>query len=140
MTGHGFSDLLREFRERAGLSQSRLARLARIDHSYVSRLEGGRRAPERAVVLRLAEALGLDPTERDRLLVAAGAAPVSALTHDVGDPVLERAARLLLDDTVPAPVRADFRAALAAVVRQAERATVLAGAIVNGAMHGMDQD
>lgn len=126
VTGHGFADLLREYRERAGLSQVRLARLSGFDHSYLSRLERGHRAPTRAAVLRLAKALGLQPVERDRLLMAAGVAPVSALTQVIGDPVLERAARLLHDDGVPASLRAGLRQWIAAAVEQAERVAAAA--------------
>ena len=97
VTGHGFADLLRHYRERAGLSQVRLAQLVGIDHSYLSRLESGRRHPTRGVVL------------------------LSALTQVVGDPVLERAARLLHDDGVPASLRAGLRQWIAAAVEQAER-------------------
>ena len=42
-----FAPLLREYRDRRRLSQSRLAEAAGFDHSYVSRLESGTRMPTR---------------------------------------------------------------------------------------------
>lgn len=122
-----FADLLRGFREQAGLSQSRLARIAGLDHTYLSRLENGQRIPTRRVVLKLAEALGVDPVKRDQLLVAAGLAPVSALTLAVGDELLEQAARLLMDASVPAEVRMDLRVAIRIAVSLAERAATQSG-------------
>lgn len=118
-----FPALLKTYRERAGLSQVRLAQRAGIDRSYLNRLESGHRLPSRRTVLRLADALGLDPTERDQFLLAGGLAPtVSPLAHTVGDPVLEQAARLLLDATVPASVREDLRLLVAAALRLAQQA------------------
>ena len=71
------ADLLKAHRVAAGLSQNRLARLARIDPAYVNRIEArrGRCDPSRQVVLKLIEALGLDLDAGDRLLFAFGLAP-----------------------------------------------------------------
>jgi transcriptional regulator with XRE-family HTH domain len=122
--GMRFPALLRRYRERAGFSQARLAQLSGLDHSYLSRLESGRRMPTREVVLRLAEALALGSEETDRLLVAAGFAPVSS--RAALDPDLEQAARLLQDAGVPAEVRIDLRDALRVAIRMAERAATSA--------------
>jgi transcriptional regulator with XRE-family HTH domain len=69
-------------RQQSCLSQNQLARLAGVDPAYVNRLEnrqtgctGGPQLPSRAVILRFADALELDPDERDRFLRAAGHAP-----------------------------------------------------------------
>jgi predicted ATPase/DNA-binding XRE family transcriptional regulator len=61
-----FGDVLRRHRLREGLSQELLAEKARLSLTAVGALERGtRRAPYRETVLRLAEALGLDGTERE---------------------------------------------------------------------------
>ncbi len=60
MTGT-FGDVLAEVRITRQLSQSRLAQAAGFDHSYISRLEAGKRKPSRAAVLALAEVIMLDP-------------------------------------------------------------------------------
>ena len=57
--GSQFGALLKGFRERRGVSQSKLAERANFDHSYVSRLESGSRMPTRDAVDRLGMALGL---------------------------------------------------------------------------------
>jgi len=68
-----FGELVRSFRERAGLSQSALAQGANIDKSYVCRLESGdREVASRSLALRLASILGLSTSEIDLWLISAG--------------------------------------------------------------------
>jgi len=43
---------LKRFRARFGYSQAGLARLVRVDRSYISRLERGERLPGRALLVR----------------------------------------------------------------------------------------
>ncbi|WP_424644742.1 helix-turn-helix domain-containing protein [Embleya sp. AB8] len=69
-------DLLRQWRKRRLLSQLELAGQAEISPRHLSFIENGRSAPSRDIVLRLAEALGLELRERNPLLLAAGYAPV----------------------------------------------------------------
>lgn len=69
-----FADTLRELRGRT-ISQCRLADLAGLDHSYMSRLESGGRLPSRAVVARIADVLGLTGGDRARLFLAADYRP-----------------------------------------------------------------
>ncbi|WP_067816646.1 helix-turn-helix domain-containing protein [Actinomadura kijaniata] len=77
MTGdRPIGDLLREWRHRSGLSQLDLAIQADVSARHVSFVETGRTIPSSAMVLRLAEHLGVPLRERNRLLVAAGHAPV----------------------------------------------------------------
>ncbi len=119
-----FGQLLKRYREAARLSQSRLAQRAGFDHSYVSRLESGRRAPTREAILRLADALELSPADRDSLLAAAGFMPEQA-EHLFGhEPVLSEVVELLQRHDVPEAIREDLRQLLALVVRQVKRALV----------------
>lgn len=67
-----FAQLLRHQRLALGLTQEALAEKARMSVEAVSALERGwRRRPHRATVLRLAEALGLSPADRQGFLAAA---------------------------------------------------------------------
>jgi transcriptional regulator with XRE-family HTH domain len=77
-----FSDLLRSYRTARGLSMSALARAAGLSYGHVSRLERDERWPSRLTVLKLARALGLTDTERDRLLLAARFAPLAQLNTE----------------------------------------------------------
>lgn len=58
-------------------SIKRLARHAGVDHSHISRLEGGSRQPSREMVMTIADALGVCELDRDRLLATAGYLPAS---------------------------------------------------------------
>lgn len=67
-----FGSLLKQHLAERGLSQSRFAEAIGVDHSYVSRLCSGGRAPSREVALVIARDLGLDEAAAKRLLHAAG--------------------------------------------------------------------
>lgn len=82
-------DLLREWRRRRNLSQLELAIQADVSARHVSFVETGRTIPSSAMVLHLAEQLGVPLRERNRLLVAAGHAPVYRQTP-LDDPDLTR--------------------------------------------------
>jgi len=87
-------DLLREWRQRRRLSQLELACEANVSTRHLSFVETGRAAPSREMVLHLAEQLEVPLRERNRMLVAAGYAPVyseSPLAH----PALEAARRAI---------------------------------------------
>src|SRR5690606_13284639 len=117
-----FAHELRQAREAAGLSQSRLAARAGYDHSYVSRLESDSRSPTRDAVLSLAAAMLCDEVETDRLLMAAGFLPLDVANVFRPELVLVYAYKTLTDPAVPADVRNDVRSAIAMAVRQGERA------------------
>jgi transcriptional regulator with XRE-family HTH domain len=119
-----FAPLLREYRDRRRLSQSRLAEAAGFDHSYVSRLESGTRMPTRDAVSNLSEAMGLDDGERDALLASAGFMPGRIENLFASEPVLSEVLGLLQDRTVPADVRDDVRHMISLLVRQAHRAAL----------------
>lgn len=117
-----FAQELRQAREAAGLSQSRLAARAGYDHSYVSRLESDSRSPTRDAVLSLAAAMRCDEVETDRLLASAGFLPLDVANLFQPELVLVDAYKTLTDPAVPADVREDMRSAIAMAVRQGERA------------------
>lgn len=73
-----FPTLLRSYRERSGRSRNSLADEVGVDPSYLTRIEHGDREPPRQHIIEaLARVLRLTVPERNRLLVAAGYAPVS---------------------------------------------------------------
>jgi len=62
--GTEFGDVLLERRRAAGLSQRKLAELAEVDFSYISKLENGRLpAPAAETIVRFAKVLGCPPEE-----------------------------------------------------------------------------
>jgi transcriptional regulator with XRE-family HTH domain len=69
-------DLLRGWRTRRRLSQLELAIRAEVSARHISFVETGRTVPSSDMVLRLAEQLEVPLRDRNRLLVAAGHAPV----------------------------------------------------------------
>jgi transcriptional regulator with XRE-family HTH domain len=87
----GIGAELRRWRHIRRVSQLELAVLADTTQRHVSFIESGRSHPGRAVVIRLAESLGLSLRERNDLLAAAGYAPVFAESK--------------LDDSALRPVR-----------------------------------
>jgi transcriptional regulator with XRE-family HTH domain len=75
-SGSPFGEALRELRKVRDLSQLALAEIAGTSQRHVSFLELGRSMPSRAMVLQIAESLGLSLLNRNRMLVAAGFAAV----------------------------------------------------------------
>src|SRR5687767_10316310 len=70
--------LVREWRNRRGITQMRLAHDANVSPRHLSFIETGRSQPSREVVLRIAEKLELPLRQRNRLLLAGGFAPAYA--------------------------------------------------------------
>lgn len=68
--------LVRHWRTTRGLSQLALAERAEVSTRHISFVETGKSAPSREMVLVLASALDVPLRERNRLLLAAGFAPV----------------------------------------------------------------
>jgi transcriptional regulator with XRE-family HTH domain len=71
-----FARELRRWRTSRHISQLDLALRAGTTQRHLSFMEQGRSRPGRAMVIRLAESLGLSLRDRNRLLLAAGYAPV----------------------------------------------------------------
>ena len=79
--------LLRQWRQRRGLSQLALAGAADVSARHLSFVETGRSRPSRAMLLRLGEHLDVPLRDRNALLLAAGLAPAHP-EHRLGDPTL----------------------------------------------------
>jgi transcriptional regulator with XRE-family HTH domain len=100
-----FASELRRWRSRRNWSQLDLAIRADTTQRHLSFLEQGRSRPGRAMVVRLAESLGLSLRERNELLLAAGFAPVyseSSLDAPELGPVRDALHRIL-DGHMPYP-------------------------------------
>lgn len=88
-------DLLRAWRHRRRFSQLDLATEVEVSTRHLSFVESGRSVPSRNMLLRLTEPLAMPLRERDRLLIAAGYAPLhgertlDALDMDVVRSTLE---------------------------------------------------
>src|SRR6185437_2520332 len=80
-----FGDLLRSFRQDAGLTQEELAERADLSARGISDLERSAiKSPWRSTALKLADALHLDPPQRERLLTAQrNATPRVAKQHSM---------------------------------------------------------
>jgi transcriptional regulator with XRE-family HTH domain len=83
---------LREWRQRRRLSQLDLAGHAAVSTRHLSCMETGRALPSREMVLRLADRLEVPLRERNRLLTAAGYAPLYR-EHALADPEMQPAAQ-----------------------------------------------
>ena len=59
----GLGTNLREARERLGLTQEQVAERSGVHATEVSRIEGGKRDPQVSTVIRLANALEVEPGE-----------------------------------------------------------------------------
>jgi len=100
--------LLRDWRLRRHLSQLDLAGAAAVSTRHLSFVESGRSAPSRAMVMRLANRLDVPLRERNRLLVAAGYAPMYG-ERSLDDPemgVVRKAVEAVLKGHEPYPALA----------------------------------
>jgi len=88
----GVGELLRDWRKRRHQSQLALALEAGVSQRHLSFVESGRAQPSREMLLRLAEQLDVPLRARNRLLHAAGFAPVYP-ERPFADPALDAARR-----------------------------------------------
>ncbi|MBU8859766.1 MULTISPECIES: helix-turn-helix transcriptional regulator [unclassified Micromonospora] len=75
MSVHTVGELLRQWRQRRGLSQLDLAIAADVSARHVSLVETGKSKPSSDMILRLADQLHVPLRDRNRLLLAGGFAP-----------------------------------------------------------------
>ena len=85
---------IRHWRTRRRLSQLELALDADVSTRHLSCLENGRAAPSREMVLRLARRLEVPLRERNRLLTAAGYAPMF-VARSLDDPAMAAARQVI---------------------------------------------
>lgn len=105
-----FPTLLRIFRERANRSRNALAHEVGVDPSYLTRIEHGTREPPRQhIVEAIARALRVSIPERNRLLVAAGYAPMSIVQLGYWDDALQAVSDVLNDVHLSLEERNEFR-------------------------------
>lgn len=103
--GESVGELLRNWRRRRRVSQLDLAISAGVSARHISFVETGRARPSREMVLRLCEHLGVPLRHRNRLLLAAGYAPVYR-ERPIRAPEMEavrRALARILDGHEPYP-------------------------------------
>ncbi|MFN8593639.1 MAG: helix-turn-helix transcriptional regulator [Thermomicrobiales bacterium] len=103
--------MLREWRERRKLSQLELALEADVSARHVSFVETGKSRPSREMLVHLMERLDIPSRERNRLLLAAGFAPLYP-ERTLDDPALQ-AARAAIERVLtlqePFPALAVYR-------------------------------
>ncbi len=105
-----FGAKLKEYREKAGLSQQDLARAASLDKASINRFESGQRSPsERARVEDICDALKVQGAERDALLWSAGYLPRVYETVPPTDPTLLAVARALATPRLDERERTELR-------------------------------
>jgi transcriptional regulator with XRE-family HTH domain len=105
-----FASLLRTFRERAVRSRNNLAHEVGVDPSYLTRIEHGDREPPRQhIVEAISRALRLSVGDRNRLLVAAGYAPLSVVQLGTWDDALQAVADVLNDSKLSPEERQQFK-------------------------------
>lgn len=102
-----FPRLLQQQREARGLSKADLAKKTGLDPSTITRFEQGARAPERATILQLADAMVLPVVERDRLLASAG-----FRSELWDDPQLVELSQLLAEQGIPVAARQEARSVI----------------------------
>jgi transcriptional regulator with XRE-family HTH domain len=118
-----FGALLRTYRERAGLAQNGLARASGVNVGTVNRLERSQRLPAgREQALALAQTLGLNPSETNRLLAAAGLPAEGFGPEITSHPTIRALVDLLQDETIPRADREDLLATLERYVHLVARA------------------
>lgn len=59
--GLSFGKILKKYRLKSGLSQEKLALISKIDRTYISLLERGKRTPSINIVFKLANAMDVLP-------------------------------------------------------------------------------
>ncbi len=114
-----FAELLKSYREKAGLSQRALARSARINPAIINRMESSDRGPSGTeMVLAISSALELDEDQTDLLLASAGYWPRTILRLGPQDETLLAVAKLLTRGDLGSESRRRFRQVAALLVEE----------------------
>jgi len=114
-----FGVKLKEYREKAGLSQQDLARAASLDKASINRFESGQRSPsERARVEDICAALKVEGAQRDALLWSAAYLPGVYDTVAPTDPTLLAVARALAGTGLSERERVELRTVVETVANR----------------------
>lgn len=114
-----FQTLLMQLRDARGISKADLAKRSGLDPSTITRFEQGSRLPDRDTIMRLAEAMTLPVSDRDRLLAAAG---LRSVVWD--DPLLIELAETFADPALPADAREDLRTVIRVAIAHGRLARI----------------
>lgn len=140
-----FGHLLKEFRQKRGLTQKHLATAVNVNGSYIARLERNERRPSRKIVLGMASAMKLSPEDSDRLLASSQHLPEGDLARlieqsgvSMAHPVIQTVTNALQDRELSPHIREQLENEIVAYisfrVRQLkEQETERAPLRVNGA-------
>ena len=94
-------EMIKLYRERAGMSQNALARKVSVNPAYINRLEKrGQGAGNLELVKGVANALCLNAVERDVMLATAGHLPLSLANVGADDETLLLVADILSDGSI----------------------------------------
>src|SRR5687767_264356 len=105
-----FASLLRTYGERSNRSRNNLAHEVCVDPPYLTRIEHSDRQPPRQhIVEASSRALRLAVGDRNRLLVAAGYAPLTVVQLGTWDDTLQAVADVLNDSRLSAEERQQFK-------------------------------
>ncbi len=77
-----FSETLKKLREERGLSQKQLGKQMFVNHSTIARWESGSRLPDAAMILRLANQLGVDANSLFQLAAQSEESPNVIMVED----------------------------------------------------------
>ncbi len=114
-----FAEKLRFFREKKGLSQNALAKIAEINTSYLNRLESGKREPpKKEIIMRLSEGMGLTDQEQDELLMEAGHLPMAIDKFWLDDPTIKQVLSVLQNESLKQNDIKEFRQVIDLIVRK----------------------
>lgn len=105
MQGTDFGPLLKQWRQRRGLSQLSLAATCGVSQRHLSFLETGRAMPSREIIVRIATELNIPLRHRNELLLAAGFAPLYSETNWAASDLapIRKAVELILARQEPYP-------------------------------------
>jgi transcriptional regulator with XRE-family HTH domain len=102
---HSFGTLLKQWRDRRGLSQLNLALESGVSQRHISFIESGRAKPSREMILELATVLEIPLRQQNLMLTVAGFAPIHTET-DLSAPEMtsvRRAIDFMLNQQEPLP-------------------------------------
>lgn len=105
-----FSEILKFYRGRMGISQTELGKISSVVASHISRLESGvTKVPSHAVVEKLATALSLTENNKKRFFESAGFAYQIPVQYSSSDPTVLAVLEVLRNIHLAKSQKEDFR-------------------------------